>query len=46
MTTKQEAIQLLDKLYTGKEVTLTADYALRSAISQLEETKVEWREFK
>lgn len=37
MITKQEAIQALEKLYDGKEITLTGYYVMRSAISQLQE---------
>lgn len=39
MTSKQETIQLLEKLYSGREMTLTAYYAMRTAIGQMEVKK-------
>jgi hypothetical protein len=33
--TKQETIQLLEKLLDAKEITYTGYYAMRSALSQL-----------
>jgi hypothetical protein len=37
MATKESVKALLDKLYKAKEITLTAYYALGSAINQIEE---------
>jgi hypothetical protein len=36
MTTKQETLDLLWKLYDAKEITLSGYYVMRSAVSQME----------